>query len=342
MADVSLIERGFDELPTEVALLNGSGDIVYTNRAWRTFAEANEYVGSVDSVGVNYFDVCDAASEEDELAGVVADGIRSILAGQRDIFTAEYPCHSPSVYRWFLLIAVPFLTQRHGKFALVMHLDITDRRLAELQVNEKNQHLTMLMHLFSSELTDELERARELTQKLVEDDGEDARALRETLNRIESVLGRSVALADQTRVVELERVDFRDAATRAWGDLGRHGDVSCRIVGDGTFDADRHLLGLLLASILVNRVEGNVQSKAPTYVVIGTTTDGLYIEDNGTPPSNEQRTIATPAGQLLGVDYESVGLSIASRIADLHGWSFEIVDSELGGIRIEVDGISWE
>ncbi|WP_410766810.1 PAS domain-containing sensor histidine kinase [Haloferax sp. DFSO60] len=342
MSEVSLIERGFDELPTEVALLNTSGDIVYTNRAWRTFAEANGYEGDVDSVGVNYLEVCDAARDEDELAGVVADGIRSILTGMQDIFTAEYPCHSPSVYRWFLLIAVPFTTQRHGQFALVMHLDITDRRLAELQVNEKNQHLTMLMQLFSSELSEELDKARKLAEKVAEGDGEDAEALATILEHIEAVLGRSIALADQTRTVELEPIDFRDAATYTWSDIEKTDDVSGHIVGNGTFAADRHLFGLLLTSILVNRIEGTPVSSAPSYIVIGTTTDGIFVEDNGTPPSKEQRTIATPEGQLLGVDYESVGLSIASRIADLHGWSFTVSDSELGGIRVEIGEITWE
>lgn len=137
MDDVSLIERGFEEFPATIALLDSRGDIVYTNRSWRAFADANDYAGDPDSTGVNYLAVCDAARGTDEIAGVVADGIRAVLRGDRDLFTAEYPCHSPAVYRWFALRVVPIDTPRHGSFALVSHFDITDRRLAELQVNEK-------------------------------------------------------------------------------------------------------------------------------------------------------------------------------------------------------------
>jgi hypothetical protein len=150
-----------------------------------------------------------------------------------------------------------------------------------------------------------------------------------------------MALANQTRTFEFEPVDFRRAVADVLDTTINSSDVSLRVVGDGTMAADRHLFGLLLTSVLTHRIEGSLVPGYPSQLVIEATPNGLYIEDDGTRPSKEQRTISTPRDQLLGVDYESVGLSIASRIADLHGWSFKVSDSELGGIRIELGRITW-
>jgi two-component system CheB/CheR fusion protein len=53
-----------------------------------------------------------------------------VLAATRERFSIEYPCHSPDVRRWFLLLVAP-LAEALGGGAVVMHLDITERRRNE-------------------------------------------------------------------------------------------------------------------------------------------------------------------------------------------------------------------
>ncbi|AKU08523.1 MULTISPECIES: PAS domain-containing protein [Haloferax] len=345
MDDVSLIERGFEEFPATVAILDRHGDIVYTNRAWRTFADENGYAGDPDSTGVNYLDVCDAARESDEIAGVVADGIRAVLRGDRDCFTAEYPCHSPAVYRWFSLRVVPIDTPRHGEFALVIHLDITDRRLAELQVNEKNEHLAALVGGLASELKAHLASATESAERLVSVDGDDAAALFESLSRIESLVEWGIDVAEQPSTLDLAPVGFREHVAQAWAVASLDGanDATYRVVGDGSLLADTHLFGLLLVALLTNCFERNALPGPPSSVVVGTTADGFYVDDDGPRPSSEERAATAPSpNQLLGVDYDSLHLSTARRIADLHGWQLDVADSELGGARFEVRGVVWK
>lgn len=60
----SLTEAAFAALPTQIALLDGEGDIIHTNRAWRAFGEENDIVGDPDTVGENYSEVCRGADEE--------------------------------------------------------------------------------------------------------------------------------------------------------------------------------------------------------------------------------------------------------------------------------------
>jgi PAS domain S-box-containing protein len=118
-------------LPAHIALLDHDGLIVSVNEHWRRFAVANGLRSDGFCVGQNYVQVCEhAAGNCAEEAGAVASGIRQVLRGETERFTIEYPCHSPTVRRWFLLEVV-----RAGKSesagAVVMHVDNTERKLAD-------------------------------------------------------------------------------------------------------------------------------------------------------------------------------------------------------------------
>ncbi|HXV21039.1 MAG TPA: diguanylate cyclase [Desulfuromonadales bacterium] len=123
-----------DALAAHIAILDNSGTIVAVNRAWRDFADANPPVSGNVCEGANYLEVCAAAKGEgEEDARAFAAGIREVLAGTREKFTLEYPCHSPFERRWF----VGRVTRFAGNGALrvvVAHEDITERMLSEEQI----------------------------------------------------------------------------------------------------------------------------------------------------------------------------------------------------------------
>jgi PAS domain S-box-containing protein len=118
-----------DSLTAQIAVLDEHGVITAVNAAWRRFAQSDGAVS--DYVGSNYIAVCDASP--DPQATAVAVGLGEILTGARDVFELEYPCHSPSAQRWFLLRA----SRYHGSGALrvvVAHENITERREAQAKV----------------------------------------------------------------------------------------------------------------------------------------------------------------------------------------------------------------
>ncbi|MEP7302221.1 MAG: PAS domain-containing protein [Caldimonas sp.] len=128
-------------LPANIALLDGQGVIVSVNAAWRQFADANALRDPGHAVGLNYLDACDAASARAPGEGdSAAAGIRSVLSGATASFSLEYPCHSPTEQRWFLLCAAP-LADGPNRGAVVMHLDITERVLVEQAQRETRQLL---------------------------------------------------------------------------------------------------------------------------------------------------------------------------------------------------------
>ncbi|MDR3570147.1 MAG: PAS domain-containing protein [Syntrophobacteraceae bacterium] len=98
------------------------------NRLWRDFALYNG-IKDLASVceGVNYLDVCRrAARGGDTLAEKALRVLEGVLGYQTEQIELEYPCHSPTVKRWFLLKANSF-----GNGLVMLHVDITKRILAE-------------------------------------------------------------------------------------------------------------------------------------------------------------------------------------------------------------------
>mgnify|MGYP001560516477 FL=1 len=118
-------------LPAHIALLDTQGVIVSVNEAWRRLAGASAIQGPGYGIGLNYLAICDSArGDHSSEAHQAAAGIRSVLGGAVKSFSIEYPCHSTTEQRWFLLTVTP-LADASPNGAVVMHLDVTAQRLAE-------------------------------------------------------------------------------------------------------------------------------------------------------------------------------------------------------------------
>jgi diguanylate cyclase (GGDEF)-like protein len=131
-------------LPAHIALLDAQGRIISVNQAWRQFADANLLQAPAYGVGLSYLDICDnARGDAAAEAQQVAAGIRSVLAGAVKSVSLEYPCHSPTGQGWFLMTVTPLADQSpHG--VVVMHLNITERKLAERTITRLNRVYAVL------------------------------------------------------------------------------------------------------------------------------------------------------------------------------------------------------
>jgi len=141
-------------LSTHVAIIEGTGDVIAVNEAWRDFAESNGAVLSKVTEGTNYLRVCESASgDQSECAAAFAEGIRSVLSGELEEFEMEYPCHSPDEPRWFVGRVLPF---RNGSTpqAVVIHENITERKRMKQQL----EHLAQEFGLRGIELSKPMQR----------------------------------------------------------------------------------------------------------------------------------------------------------------------------------------
>jgi PAS domain S-box-containing protein len=137
-------QRTLDSLSAHIAIIDEAGTIVAVNKAWRDFARANGVAGQNYAEGTNYLRVCDSATGAySEEADPIAEGIRSVLSGQREKFELEYPCHSPSERRWFVGKVTPFAAGGPPG-AVVAHENITERKLAEERLHEGERQFRAL------------------------------------------------------------------------------------------------------------------------------------------------------------------------------------------------------
>jgi PAS domain-containing protein len=136
-----------DALATHVALVDSNGVILAVNESWRRFADGEGLRQLQARVGENYLEICDRASgAQAQDARRVASGIRSVLAGAVAHFALEYPCDDPAAQLWSQLSVTPM---RDGRLtgAVLAHIDITDRKLADKRLQRLNRLYSVLSEI---------------------------------------------------------------------------------------------------------------------------------------------------------------------------------------------------
>ena len=155
-----LIQAVFASLSGYIAVLDRAGTILAVNEAWVGLVREKDANPPAAGVGVNYLDVCQRAVRSgDRSAHRALAGIQAVLRGKRQRFVMDYPCGP----RWFEMIVEPLRRADGG--AIVSHIDITDRRQAEIEARKMRLELSHFARVaMMGELTGSL--AHELSQPL--------------------------------------------------------------------------------------------------------------------------------------------------------------------------------
>lgn len=162
-----------DGVSANIALVDPTGTIVAVNAQWRAFGMANGYSGSEHGLGNNYVDVSNNSDgSEADMGNQAAEGIQQVLTGHLPLFTMEYPCHSPTEKRWFRMRVSP-LSATANQGAVVIHMDITDIRIAQEELQRWNTTLedrvlerTTELMLVNEVLEEETEKNKRLGREV--------------------------------------------------------------------------------------------------------------------------------------------------------------------------------
>jgi PAS domain S-box-containing protein len=140
-----LSQNALNALMANIAILDNNGVIIAVNTSWRTFADANGLAWKDYGVGRSYLAIAEAASGTfNEGAQEAARGIQELLSGQRETFSQQYPCHSSSEKRWFMMRAAQFQS-KEGMQVVVSHENITEWVQAERTMQESNFRLNNIL-----------------------------------------------------------------------------------------------------------------------------------------------------------------------------------------------------
>jgi signal transduction histidine kinase/CheY-like chemotaxis protein len=137
-----LMRSTLDALLIHIAIIDSTGKIVRTNKAWKEFTisnstEAANFLRNPENLNTDL-----TQSNDTSVNAAFAGGIRSVLNNEENHFEMEYSCQSPTGLRWFYGRIIPFYC-KGLRWVVVVHEDITARKEAEI---EKIKLATQLRH----------------------------------------------------------------------------------------------------------------------------------------------------------------------------------------------------
>lgn len=140
--------EGLKSLPASAVILDASGTIVAVNDTWREFGRRNGLRIPHSAIGSNYLRYCQS---DEPRSRRFAKELRALLAGQLDLLTFIYPCHSPTRERWFSLIGLPLALKNPAGVAL-LHVNLTDMlplpiKTRQIQAKERKAQVRPVFNL---------------------------------------------------------------------------------------------------------------------------------------------------------------------------------------------------
>jgi signal transduction histidine kinase len=217
--------------------------------------------------------------------------------------------------------------------------DVTEMKRRERELERKNERLEEFAGMVSHDLRNPLQvvvgRVALLREAGVEPESvaDIERAADRMAQLIDDLLtlARDGSDADVADAVSLELV-----ASQAWGTVAS-ADASFAVVDRAVVTADEGRLRQLFENLFRNAVEHAGPAVALEVGVVredGVTT-GFYVADDGPgiPPANRDR--AFEPGYSTATDGTGFGLDIVAVVAEAHGWSVAITESQAGGARFE-------
>ena len=128
-----------NSLSAHIAVVNKNGEIVAVNDAWKNFGAENcaDEELAESGIGQNYLQVCRRSAVFEENTKFVLSNLEAILSGEKKEFSYEYPCHSPTQERWFILQVNALQGETSG--AVISHIDISDRKQAEIKLTQSEE-----------------------------------------------------------------------------------------------------------------------------------------------------------------------------------------------------------
>jgi signal transduction histidine kinase/putative methionine-R-sulfoxide reductase with GAF domain len=346
-------------LSSHVAVLDREGRIVTANDGWMRFARENGWLPEADT-GASYLDVLRrVAGENSRHAREVLAGIEAVLVQSRGSFALEYPTRMPDGERWFTISVVPLRVPRGG--AVVSHTDITERKLAELEVQRSRHELAhftrvstigalaaSLAHELNQPLTGILANAqaalRLLTatspdlveiRSILSDIVDDDKRAREVIRRLRGLLRKDEV---QFGLLELNAL-IRDVTKLLGSDaIIRNIAVKLELEADPVFvNGDGVQLQQVVLNLLLNAMDAMAENAGDRRTIIVRTenieleTVHVSVQDAGSGLRHGTEQLVFEPFYTTKPSGIGMGLAISKSIIEAHGGVIWATDNASAG-----------
>jgi len=217
-------------------------------------------------------------------------------------------------------------------------VDITDQKHRERELDRQNERLEEFASIVSHDLRNPLNVAEgrlELYRRTGDESELDVVA--EMHERIAELIDEVLAFAREgSQVEDTEWIDGHPQAWEAWEAVDT-GDATLVQQWDYCIEADPSRLVRLFENLFRNSVEHGGDDVT---VEVGTleAEGGFFVQDDGSGVPESVRDDLFERGVSTAEGGTGFGLAIVAEIAEAHGWTVELAESE-NGARFEFTGV---
>lgn len=210
--------------------------------------------------------------------------------------------------------------------------DVSERVAYERELERQNERLEELVGAVSHDMRNPLNVISGRVQLARETGGEEHfDALERATDRMGALVDDLVELARQGNTVdETTTVDLAEFATETWTRMAT-GDATLSVETERLLAVDRGRLREIFEHCFRNAIQHGGQDVT---VTVGDLPDGFSVADDGPGIPAEKRERLSEYGESTTETGGGLGLAIIRRMAEAHGWSVELGESEAGGLRL--------
>jgi signal transduction histidine kinase len=230
-----------------------------------------------------------------------------------------------------------------GRVGIVHDTTDRERRKQALEsrtdeLERQNEQLEDFASIVSHDLRNPLNVAAGRVELAEQDaDPEHFEQMRAAHQRMEAIIDDVLTLARQGRTIEeTASVDLAAVADDAWASIEAD-EASLVLATSLTIAADRGRLRQALENLFRNALE---HGGAGVTITVGDCDDGFFVADDGAGIPPAQRETVFDRGFTTEESGTGLGLAIVNTVVEAHGWEIAVGESEAGGARFEITGIT--
>ncbi|WP_338738689.1 PAS domain S-box protein [Haloplanus salilacus] len=271
----------------------------------------------------------------EERADELVDYYREALSGETHTFEQEF--HGEH-YR---IQTLPV----HGddgeiSAGIAVSQNVTERKRHERELARQNERLEEFASVVSHDLRSPLNVAEGRLELASEEcDSDHLDEVASAHERMSVLIDDLLTLAREgEEAAELEPITLGVLARDCWRNVETE---TARLLADldRVVEADRGQLQQLFENLVRNSVE---HAGPDVAIRIGPLDDdGFYVADDGPGIPEDDRDDVFSAGFSTNDSGTGFGLTIVQRIAEAHGWTVEVTESEMGGAQFEIRGVEF-
>ncbi|WP_222919678.1 histidine kinase N-terminal 7TM domain-containing protein [Natrinema sp. SYSU A 869] len=221
-------------------------------------------------------------------------------------------------------------------YALIMR-DISELEEYATELERKTDQLEQFASVLSHDLRNPVSVALGYAQQAqATDDVDHVADVLIALERIEDTIDNLLMLSREGESIDdPEVVALRDVVADAWTTSDTGTAAFENKLGDDLVRTDPSRLQTVFENLFRNAVEHGGET-----VQVGPLERGFYVADDGPGIPEAERGCVFEYG-YSGDGGTGLGLAIVSSIADAHGWSLSLTDSEAGGARFTISEVDF-